>query len=179
MMLLGVVVHTVISYTTVPMREAWGFKVSVVGSSFARFVARDWIAEQIPARLHNDDALARSPFQTVAVLRLVLWMPQVLHYFFGVSKVSFATHFWGSLVGYVPPLLLVSYLGATMFDASGSMQPAALPVMAALALASLVIAVLARVYGRRRSFLASSQLRVAGGDWQTQRQRVSGLADPL
>lgn len=130
---------------------------SVVGFSFARFIARDWIAERIPARLRKyDDALARSAFQTVAVLRLVLWMPQVLHYFFGVSKVSFATHFWGSLVGYVPPLLLVSYLGATMFDASGNMQPAALPIMGALALASLVIAVFARVYGRRRPSASTS-----------------------
>lgn len=94
--------------------------------------------------------LMRSAFQTVMVLRLILWMPQVLHSFFGVSKVGFWTHFWGSLVGYVPPLLLVSYLGASMFDASGKMQPAAWPIMAGLLVTSLVIAALARVWERRR-----------------------------
>lgn len=124
---------------------------SVVGFSFARFVAKDWVSARIPARLRKyDEALERSALQTVVVLRLIFWMPQVLHSFFGVSKVGFWTHFWGSLIGYVPPLLIVSYLGAEMFDASGNMQPAAWPIMAGLLVASLVIAALARVWTRRR-----------------------------
>jgi uncharacterized membrane protein YdjX (TVP38/TMEM64 family) len=122
---------------------------SVVGFSFARFVARDWVAARIPARLKKyDAALERNAFQTVVVLRLVLWMPQVLHFFLGVSKVGFWTHFFGSLVGYVPPLFLVSYLGGEMFDASGSIQPRAWPIMAGLLVASLVIATLARLRQR-------------------------------
>jgi uncharacterized membrane protein YdjX (TVP38/TMEM64 family) len=124
---------------------------SVIGFSFARFVARDWIAERIPERFRRyDEALARNAFLTVAVLRLIFWMPQMLHAFFGVSKVRFSTHLWGSLVGYAPPLLLVSYLGASMFDASGRMQPAAWPILAGLGVASLVVAALARAYERRR-----------------------------
>ena len=125
---------------------------SVVGFSFARFVARDWVSARIPARLRKyEDVLERNALQTVVLLRLIFWMPQVLHSFFGVSKVGFWTHFWGSLIGYVPPLLLVSYLGASMFDASGRMQPAAWPVMAGLVAASLLIAVLARAWERRRT----------------------------
>jgi len=124
---------------------------SVVGFSFARFVAKDWVSARIPAWLRKfDESLGRNAFQTVVVLRLVLWMPQVLHSFFGVSKVGFWTHFWGSLVGYVPPLLLVSYLGGDMFDTSGKIQPGAWPILAGLFVASLVIAALARTYGRRR-----------------------------
>ncbi|MCP3057904.1 VTT domain-containing protein [Myxococcus sp. K38C18041901] len=124
---------------------------SVVGFSFARFVAREWVSARIPARLRKyDAALERSSFRTVVILRLILWMPQVLHSFFGVSKVGFWTHFWGSLIGYAPPLLLVSYLGAEMFDASGKMQPAAWPIMAGLLTASLVIAALARAWERHR-----------------------------
>jgi uncharacterized membrane protein YdjX (TVP38/TMEM64 family) len=123
---------------------------SVVGFSFARFVAKDWVSAHIPARLRKyDAALEQNAFQTVVILRLVLWMPQVLHSFFGVSKVGFWTHFFGSFVGYVPPLLLVSYLGAEMFDASGAIQPGAWPIMAGLAIASLVIAAIARVRQRR------------------------------
>ncbi len=125
---------------------------SVVGFSFARFVAKDWVSARIPARLHKyDEALERNAFQTVVLLRLILWMPQVLHSFLGVSKVRFWTHFWGSLVGYVPPLLLVSYLGAEMFDASGTIQPGAWPMLGGLLIASLLIVALARVYARRRS----------------------------
>lgn len=91
---------------------------SVVGFSFARFVARDWIAPRIPERFRRyDEALASRAFATVFTLRLIFWMPPLLHAFFGVSKVRFATHFWGSLFGYVIPLLAVSYFGQRLFDA--------------------------------------------------------------
>jgi uncharacterized membrane protein YdjX (TVP38/TMEM64 family) len=90
---------------------------SVVGFSFARFVARDWIARRIPARFHEyDEALAKRAFATVFTLRLIFWMPPLLHAFFGVSRVRGWTHFWGSLAGYVLPLLLVSYFGQRLFE---------------------------------------------------------------
>jgi len=114
---------------------------SVVGFSFARFIAKDWVSARIPARLRKyDEALAHNAFQTVVVLRLLLWMPPALHAFFGVSKVSFWTHFWGSVVGYAPTLFVVSYLGSRMFDATGKMQPDAWPILAGMAVASLLIA---------------------------------------
>ncbi len=73
---------------------------SVIGFSFARFMARDWIEPRIPERFRRyDDALGRRAFLTVFTLRFVFWMPPPLHYFFGISKVSGWTHFWGSLVG--------------------------------------------------------------------------------
>ncbi len=91
---------------------------SVVGFSFARFVARDWVERRIPARFRRyEEALAARAFATVFVLRFVFWMPPLLHAFFGVSKVRFWTHFWGSFAGYLAPLLLVSYFGQRLFDA--------------------------------------------------------------
>lgn len=125
---------------------------SVVGFSFARFVARDFIAARIPARFRKyEDALERNAFRTVFVLRLIFWMPQVLHSFLGVSKVRFWTHFWGSLLGYVPPLLMVSYFGSQVFDASGNMQPRAWPMLGALLAASLLLVAILRRYDKRRS----------------------------
>ncbi|MDC0723492.1 TVP38/TMEM64 family protein [Nannocystis bainbridge] len=124
---------------------------SVVGFSFARFVAKDWVSKRIPARLRKyDESLDHAAFRTVVVLRLIFWMPQVLHAFLGVSRVGFWTHFWGSLIGYVPPLLLVSYLGSEMFDASGRFQTDAWPILAGLLVASLLVAALARAHERRR-----------------------------
>lgn len=94
---------------------------SVVGFSFARFVARDWVSTRIPARFRKyEDALARRAFATVFVLRLVFWMPQLLHAFFGVSRVRFWTHFWGSLAGYALPLFLFSFFGQRLVDAAKS-----------------------------------------------------------
>jgi uncharacterized membrane protein YdjX (TVP38/TMEM64 family) len=124
---------------------------SVVGFSFARFVARDWVSARIPARLRRyDAAIEENALRAVVMLRLILWMPQALHFFFGVSKVRFWTHFWGSVLGYIPPLLVVSYLGSRMFDASGKMQPDAWPALGGLAATSLLVAGLDRVYARRR-----------------------------
>jgi uncharacterized membrane protein YdjX (TVP38/TMEM64 family) len=124
---------------------------SSVGFSFARFVAKEWVEARIPDRLRKyDDSLERNAFQTIALLRLIFWMQPALHYFFGVSKVRFSTHFWASCVGYVPPLLLVSYLGARLFDAKGTIQPGAWPILAGLVVASLLVAVLVRAYERRR-----------------------------
>jgi uncharacterized membrane protein YdjX (TVP38/TMEM64 family) len=89
---------------------------SMVGFSFARFVARDALASRIPERLKRyDRALEERAFVTVFFLRFVFWMPQVLHIFLGISRVSFWTHFWGSLFGYVIPLLAVSYFGQRFF----------------------------------------------------------------
>jgi uncharacterized membrane protein YdjX (TVP38/TMEM64 family) len=90
---------------------------SVVGFSFARFIARDWLEKRIPERFKKyDQALESRGFVTVFTLRFLLWMPPMLHAFFGVSKVRFWTHFWGSLFGYVPPLLAVSYFGEKLYE---------------------------------------------------------------
>ena len=98
---------------------------SVIGFSFARFVARDWLSAHVPARFRAyDRALAERAFSTVFFLRLVFWMPQLLHTFLGVSRVPFWTHFWASLAGYVIPLLLVSYFGARLFEALRRAPPA-------------------------------------------------------
>jgi uncharacterized membrane protein YdjX (TVP38/TMEM64 family) len=122
---------------------------SVVGFSFARFVARDWLERRLPARFHKyDDALAARAFITVAVLRFVFWMPQMLHTFLGLSKVSFWTHFWGSLVGYAIPLFLLSFFGQKLFDLMKATPPS---VWLALGVGSALLALAVWVIRRRRS----------------------------
>lgn len=97
---------------------------SVVGFSFARLVAREWIAKRIPQRFKKyESALAERGFVTVFTLRAIFWMPPLLHAFFGVSKVRFWTHFWGSFVGYIVPLFLVSFFGQKLFDAMQKISP--------------------------------------------------------
>ncbi len=124
---------------------------SVVGFAFARFVARDWVEARIPARFRRyDEAVARRGFATVFVLRLVFWMPPLLHAFFGVSKVRFWTHFWGSLLGYIPPILLVSLFGQRLFD---MMREA--PVGVWVGLGAALVAVGLVVWWRRRSVKTS------------------------
>ena len=114
---------------------------SVVGFSFARFVARDWLERKIPTRFRKyDEALAERAFGTVFTLRLVFWMPQLLHAFLGISKVPFWTHFWASLAGYALPLFLLSFFGQRLFDALKQAPPSVwLAIVAAFALSVLAI----------------------------------------
>ena len=106
-----------------PWHEAFALSMagtmaaSVIGFSFARFVARDWVSERIPERFRRyEEALEKRAFATVVTLRFLLWMPQMLHAFFGVSRVPFWTHFWGSLVGYTLPLLATAFFGERLFE---------------------------------------------------------------
>lgn len=128
---------------------------SVVGFSFARFVAREQVAARIPARFRAwDEALERRAFATVATLRFIFWMPPALHAFFGVSRVSFATHFWGSLVGYIVPLLVVSYFGARAFTWARSVPSSVWVALFAAVLVALSVA----WFVRRRRALARTEV---------------------
>ncbi len=124
---------------------------SVIGFSLNRLILREWVSGLIPARFRRyDEALATRAFATVFFLRLVFWMPPLLHAFFGVSRVRFWTHFWGSLAGYVLPLLLMCFFGPRAFDTLKS-APAATWIE--LGVATLLIAIVVWTIGRvqRRS----------------------------
>lgn len=126
---------------------------SVIGFSFARFVARDWIAARIPARFRKyDEALARRAFATVVLLRFVFWMPPLLHAFFGVSKVPFGTHFWGSFLGYLVPLFLVSFFGQKVVDWMRDAPPSVWIGSGA----AIVVVIAATWLARRRRAAAAS-----------------------
>lgn len=125
---------------------------SVVGFSFARFVARDWISSKIPARFRKyEDALERRGFATVVTLRFIFWMPPLLHAFFGVSKVRFSTHFWGSAVGYLVPLFLTSFFGQKLFDAMRTAPPWVWGVAGGVVVAAVVVGLVVRGVRKKRA----------------------------
>lgn len=126
---------------------------SVVGFSFARLVARDWVGKRIPEGFRKyDEALVKRAFGTVFLLRLIFWMPPLLHAFFGVSKVRFSTHFVASFLGYLLPIFLVSFFGQKIFDLLKDVSPTTWAVIAVVN-ASVILAVLAI---RRRARMRSS-----------------------
>jgi uncharacterized membrane protein YdjX (TVP38/TMEM64 family) len=121
---------------------------SVIGFSLSRLLLRDWVSRMIPARFRRyDEALATHALSTVFFLRLVFWMPPLLHAFFGVSKVRFWTHFWGSLLGYVLPLFVVSFFGQKVFD---RMKSATAEEWIEVGLATALVALVAWAVQRRR-----------------------------
>lgn len=122
---------------------------SIVGFLFARFVARDFVNRHVPDRFRKyEKALAEHGLRTVFLLRFLFWMPQMLHAFLGVSRVTFWQHFWGSLLGYLVPIFAVSYFGERLFDAARNAPPTFWVAMIVLILGGT--AVWWRVGGRRR-----------------------------
>jgi uncharacterized membrane protein YdjX (TVP38/TMEM64 family) len=120
---------------------------SVIGFSLSRLLLREWVSSMIPARFRKyDEALATRAFATVLFLRLVFWMPPLLHAFFGVSKVRFWTHFWGSLFGYLLPLFLVSFFGQKVFD---TLRHASVELWIELAVGTALVALVAWHVRRR------------------------------
>ena len=79
---------------------------SVVGFSFARFVARDWVAKRIPARFREyDEALERSAAsRPCSCCASSSGCRRCSTPSSASRKVRFWTHFWGSVVGYLVPL---------------------------------------------------------------------------
>jgi uncharacterized membrane protein YdjX (TVP38/TMEM64 family) len=123
---------------------------SVNGFTLNRLILREWVSRLIPDRFRKyDEALATRAFVTVFFLRLVFWMPPLLHAFFGVSKVRFWTHFWGSLAGYVLPLALLTFFGPRVFDALKSAPPATWIVLGVAAAAVVAIVLSVRRVRRR------------------------------
>ena len=101
-----------------PLSLAGGTAGSVVGFSFARYVARDWVEKKIPPRLKKyDERLSKNAFLTIFLIRLVFWFHPTLHFFFGLSRVRFATHLAASFLGYIVPIIAITYLGDTVFSA--------------------------------------------------------------
>jgi uncharacterized membrane protein YdjX (TVP38/TMEM64 family) len=119
---------------------------SVVGFSFARYVARDWVSSKIPERfMKYNEALAQRAFVTVVVLRFIFWMPPLLHAFFGISKVRAWTHFWGSLIGYIIPLFMMCFFGQKLYDVLKNV-----PLSAWLALGGAIAVVALSIFMWRR-----------------------------
>jgi uncharacterized membrane protein YdjX (TVP38/TMEM64 family) len=76
--------------------------------------------------------------------------------------VRFWTHFWGSLVGYILPLLLTSYFGQKVFDFMRDAPPSVWAGMGAVAITVAVVFWLVTRRSRRLARAASRSDRGSG-----------------
>jgi len=89
-----------------------GVCAGILGFTFARFLARDWVASRLPARLRRfDDRLGENAFATVALVRMVFFLFPPAHWLLGLSRVRFVPFVLGTAVGLVPGLLASAFLG--------------------------------------------------------------------
>ncbi len=137
---------------------------STTGFTFSRYVARDWVEKRIPKRFRKYDArLAERGFVTVFFLRLVFWMNPTMTAVLGLSSVRFTTHLAASVLGYIAPILILTYFGDAAFAALKS-QPRERWIAAAAFLLFLgLVALLVRFYRRRRA-LTTTEVHLPESD---------------
>jgi uncharacterized membrane protein YdjX (TVP38/TMEM64 family) len=121
---------------------------AIEGFLFARFVARDWVAKKLPARLHKyDRAIAVRAVRAAFVLRMIFWMNPLIHGLFGVSRVRFRHYVLGTFLGYVPSLAVAVWATGGALELLRS-QPTWLIVVVVGTIVSVLLARL--VWWRRR-----------------------------
>ena len=89
----------------------------ILGFAYARYVGRDWVAARLPDGIRRfETAIVRRGIRTVIVIRLLFFLAPPAHWALGLSPVSFRDFLIGSALGFAPAMLLVSLIGAPVFE---------------------------------------------------------------
>ncbi len=119
---------------------------SSIGFLFARYIARDWVAARLPGRIRRiDDHFSARGLRSVILFRLVFQLGAPTHWLLGLSKVDYLTFVIGTVIGAMPVVALVAWLG---HDALHWVQ------MHALLAVGIVVGLVAVVYLVRRLMMA-------------------------
>ncbi len=85
---------------------------STVGFFFARYLARDWVAARMPPRIRRlDERFTARGLRSVILFRLVFLAGAPTHWLLGLSRIGYGTFLIGTLVGLMPIVALVAWLG--------------------------------------------------------------------
>ena len=123
-----------------------------VGFGFARFLARDWVERRLPPRFRRfDERLAERGLEAVNLVRVLFFLAPPAHWVLGLSKVRYSTFVLGSVIGFVPGIAGLTFVGGNVVEWLLG-QPRWLWGAAA---ALLVVGVAARLWWARRRRLTA------------------------
>jgi len=151
----GMVGGMVAVYTGIAMSAAFGFL-------FARYVARGAVAKQIeghPRFQAIDGAIAKEGWKVVGLLRMCPVPLGLTNYLYGLTAIPFWCYMTASLIGLLPPNLLLVYLGAFGKRTLAGPRDPLEYVLGGLALVALtgVVIVLRRIAQRATAPVADQQ----------------------
>ncbi len=85
---------------------------SSIGFLFARHVARDWVSARLPARVRRiDERFTAHGVGGVILYRLVFQLGAPTHWVLGLSQAKYGTFVLGTVIGAMPVVALVVWLG--------------------------------------------------------------------
>jgi uncharacterized membrane protein YdjX (TVP38/TMEM64 family) len=89
-----------------------GFLASALGMGVARHLGRDVFASRMPARIRRwEERLSERGFWAVVVLRSFTFLLQPADWLCGVSSIPMRTALAGTLVGLIPPTVVIAVSG--------------------------------------------------------------------
>ena len=89
---------------------------SSLGFVFARYVARDWVAARVPPRIRRlDERFTAHGVFGVILFRLVFQLGAPTHWLLGLSKLDYGRFVVGTVIGAMPAVALVAWLGHDAF----------------------------------------------------------------
>lgn len=91
---------------------AGGMVASTVGFVLARWLAREWVSQRVPARFRTwEQRLADHGFAATVGLRLLTGYAPAADWLLGVSRVSVSAFLLGTIVGLTPATLAMAVWG--------------------------------------------------------------------
>jgi len=137
----------------------------IVGASFARFIARDWVEARMPDRFRAfDQRLAERGLRTVIVVRLIFFLAAPAHWALGLSSVPFRTLILGSVIGFIPGIVALTLLSDSLVQATPNAPSWVWIVLAGTIGGALV---LHRLHARRASRASTAAQLAAEPDPRT------------
>lgn len=121
---------------------------SYIAFSFARWFARDWVSDRIPARMGTYyDRLESGGLWPVVLVRLVFGQLPPADWALGVTRVSTRTFLIGTGIGIIPGVVILVVAGGGILEALADVPTAARQAVFG---AIIVLAIGRRVVVKRR-----------------------------
>jgi uncharacterized membrane protein YdjX (TVP38/TMEM64 family) len=88
---------------------------ALLGFVYARFLARQWVEERLPARLKRFNSKLEqgggTAFLAVVTVRILFFLFPPTHWLFGLSRIGLTPFLIGTLIGLMPAMLGLAFLG--------------------------------------------------------------------
>ncbi len=89
-----------------------GLAAAGLGFFLSRYLARDFCAAHIPARLKQfNRSFEKTGLRSVILLRLALYLFPPVNWMLGLSRVGVSDYLWGTMIGMLPTTILSVLLG--------------------------------------------------------------------
>ena len=150
----------------IPLAIIYNFIGLMLGATadffLARYLGRDFISRFFKGRLEKfDEKSERHGFRLMLYLRMVPFLPFIsINFGAGLSKIKFSDFFWGTSIGILPSLCIVTYFASSLISGTAETRHNVMGHVIISTLLLLAISLLPTVIKKRKLILGGFKRRV-------------------